>query len=151
MSRLPTCEQGSRPSRTRRGVLAAAAALVGGLSLAACSNAVNEPSGPQSQAGDDSATHPAAVVYLRFASFGPGLVTIHPGQTVKWVWADAPTPHNVSFTGFVPGKGAGSQSPGPFYSTTKVTGTFYHTFTVPGTYYYFCSLHQNMQAEVVVT
>ena len=104
---------------------------------AACSSTPNVPYQPGGSSSLASAsTPPAAIVTLANVSFAPAVVTINAGQTVEWVWNDAPIPHNVTFA--------------TFRSPTKITGTFFHTFDVPGTYRYRCTIHATMFGTVIV-
>ena len=68
-------------------------------------------------------------------SFVPSLVTIHPGDQVKWTWASS-------------GHSTTSYSPGPvdigriWDSGVRNEGaTFTHTFNSVGTFYYVCTQH----------
>lgn len=121
-------------SRTRVLLLAATLALA--VAAAACAPPnlpVSSSSGGQSDAGRPV----AAVVTLVHSSFGPSVVRIHAGETVKWVWEDYGIPHNVTFA--------------TVHSATMTTGTFYRTFEVPGVYPYRCTLQAHMVGTVIVT
>lgn len=107
-----------------------------GLLLSACSSGENVPVNSASDTGSSSTAHPAAVVTLKYVSFEPGQVTIHAGQTVEWVWDDAPVAHNVVFA--------------DFSSPTQVNGVYFHTFDAPGVYPYQCSDHATMRGTVDV-
>lgn len=131
--------------------LVAATVVAVPLLAAACGGAENLPAGA-SQTSGPTTTVPASVaatVILKYVSFEPSIVKIAPGQTVEWEWEDAPIPHDVTFTSFVPA-GGGSATAVSFASALQVTGTWYHTFTDPGTYYYHCTIHLNMTGEVIV-
>jgi plastocyanin/uncharacterized Zn-binding protein involved in type VI secretion len=69
-------------------------------------------------------------------SFSPSSVSIQPGDTVKWVWADASMPHSVT-------SGAGCASDGRFDSGLQHSSTFTFSFTFPstGTFPYYCIPH----------
>jgi hypothetical protein len=65
-------------------------------------------------------------------SFTPSAVTIHPGDTVHWVW-DSGTHSTTSVAHSAETWDSGVQStPG---------STFDHTFTHTGTFSYYCSIH----------
>lgn len=117
-------------TRTRAGRRRAAlggAVLAAALAFAACgSSTPAAPPGPPA----------AATVRLQDVLFHPARVVIHTGQTVRWVWDDAPVQHNVTFA--------------HFRSPTQSTGTWSHTFTAPGVYPYRCSIHFDMTGTVVV-
>jgi plastocyanin len=68
-------------------------------------------------------------------SFSPSSVSIHPGDTVQWVWKSKSMPHSVTS-----GNGA---SNGLFDSGVQQsnTFTFSHTFPTAGTFPYFCTVH----------
>ena len=107
-----------------------------GLVLGACSSGENVPVNSASDTGSSSTVHPAAVVTLKFVSFEPGRVTIHAGQTVEWVWDDAPVAYNVVFD--------------DFSSPTQVSGVYFHTFDTSGVYTYQCTEHATMRGTVDV-
>jgi plastocyanin len=70
--------------------------------------------------------------------FTPGTITIAVGGTITWTNNDA-VPHTVT------------ADDGSFDSgLMRRGGTWSKTFTAPGTYTYFCSLHPEMTATVVV-
>ncbi|MAY05056.1 MAG: hypothetical protein CMB25_05595 [Euryarchaeota archaeon] len=94
----------------------------------------------------------AATIGLTTDGYGftPSVVTIEPGQTVCWSWADASMAHNVK------------QVDG-FQSSTYVAGgvtsgapaqtvAFHHTFTENQTFYYACEPHVSMKmhGEIIV-
>lgn len=79
---------------------------------------------------------PAVVVMLRYDSIEPSYVRIHVGQTVEWVFQEAPIPGNVTFADFA--------------SATKVSGTFSHTFSSPGTFPYRDTLREEATGVVDV-
>jgi plastocyanin/D-arabinose 5-phosphate isomerase GutQ len=68
-------------------------------------------------------------------SFSPDPVSIQPGDTVKWVWADSGMPHSVTS-----GNGV---SDGKFDSGLHQSSTFTFSFTFPnaGTFPYYCIPH----------
>ncbi|HXW34409.1 MAG TPA: plastocyanin/azurin family copper-binding protein [Acidimicrobiales bacterium] len=116
------------PVRSATFALCLSVAFAGaGLIGAACtSNTTSVPAGPPA----------AATVRLQDVMFHPADVVIHAGQTVRWVWDDAPLNHNVTFRSFG--------------SPTQMTGTWSHTFLSPGTYPYRCTIHFDMSGIVTV-
>jgi plastocyanin len=103
------------------------------LALSACSASPGLPVGSGSPSG--SAASPSAVVLLRYDSFEPSRVTIHAGQTVRWVWQQT-FAADIAFKGFA--------------SATMANGSWSHTFSVPGTYHYSDPLRQEATGVVVV-
>lgn len=71
--------------------------------------------------------------------FTPMTVTIPAGTTVTWINLDD-IPHTVVE------KGKAWRSP-----ALDTNDKFSHTFDTPGTYEYFCGLHPQMVAKVIVT
>lgn len=120
-------------SRARTTFLAGLAILT---MLSACAPP-NLPVSSSRGANDAHHGRPAAVVYLRHTSFAPADVTVHPGQSVEWVWDDGGNPNNVTFQDFA--------------SATKTAGTYFHTFDALGTFSYRCTLYQTMVGSVTVT
>jgi plastocyanin len=95
-------------------------------------------------------------VELKLLAFSPAELRVPAGSTVTWRNGEAIT-HTVT-SGAVRGVDAGTglrtgQDPdGRFDHRLSTKGaTFSHRFTDPGTYSYFCSIHQGMNASVVVT
>lgn len=81
--------------------------------------------------------------------FSPEKVTIHKGQSVDWVWAEANTyPHDVHLKSGPKGlKNKASYST----KTTAVTNAeFEKTFTTPGTYKFICTIHPTQMHMTVV-
>jgi plastocyanin len=81
--------------------------------------------------------------------FGPEQVTIHKGQSVKWVWAEANTyPHDVHLkSGPKALKGKATYST----KTTAVTNAeFERMFTTPGTYKFICTIHPTQMHMTIV-
>jgi plastocyanin len=103
---------------------------------------------------------------VMIARFLPGTRRVHVGDTVDWTAQDPATPHTVTFgpapanraavIGFVngaavepttpPGQTISSGFLGAPFPRQRVTVTF----NAPGTYDYYCAVHPNMQAEVMV-
>jgi plastocyanin len=84
-------------------------------------------------AARDARTHS---VQIRNLAFTPRTLSIHPGDTVRWVFDDGATAHNVT--------GA------HFRSTTQKRGTFAVRFSHAGTFSYRCTIHPFMTARIVV-
>jgi len=71
-------------------------------------------------------------------AYVPSRIEIAAGTTVRWTNND-PLVHTVTATD------------GSFTSPQfGLDATYRHTFTAPGTYTYYCTLHPNMKATVVV-
>ncbi len=110
--------------------------VLAGVGLAGACTPLNLPVSSPSPAGTRPPAGAMATVLLEKISFDPSTVTIHTGQTVEWVWKDAPVPHNVTFS--------------DFHSATITNGTYFHTFNQPGTYTYTCTLHRQMVGRIIV-
>jgi plastocyanin len=122
----------------------APAVLAGLLLVTACSPSDKEP------------TSEADTVQLKLLQFTPGRLTIPVGTEVTWRNAE-PITHTVT-SGAVTGVDektglrSGQQPDGRFDHRLERSGqAFSYTFSEPGTYSYFCSIHQGMNATVVVT
>ena len=75
-------------------------------------------------------------------AFSPASVTVPVGGTVTWTNSD-PVGHTVTSMG---------KGPLALASTTiDAGGTYSHTFTAAGTYQYYCAIHPDMMATVVVS
>ncbi|WP_063762180.1 cupredoxin domain-containing protein [Streptomyces bicolor] len=73
-------------------------------------------------------------------AYSPGTLTIPAGSTVTWTNQDT-APHDVKTT----------SAPAAFHSPMlNKGGTWSFTFTTPGTYAYYCTVHPNMTARIVV-
>ena len=89
---------------------------------------------------------PAAVagsipVQIKSYAFTPATLTIKAGTKVTWTNYDT-APHTVTV----------DSGPVKFNSPTLQKGdSFTYTFTTPGTYSYYCAVHPDMMAKVVVT
>lgn len=80
-------------------------------------------------------------VQMRSYAFNPAVLTIPAGSSVTWTNQDQ-APHNVVTT-------SGPQTlNGPLLQRGR-SWTF--TFRVAGTYAYYCSVHPDMRAQIVVT
>lgn len=86
----------------------------------------------------------AAVTIKNFA-FTPNRLTVTPGTTVTWTNEDQ-APHTAT-SGTPDDADAGSGFDSPELHTGE---SYSHTFDAPGTYVYFCRVHPNMRATVVV-
>ena len=109
-----------------------------------------------SGSAEPSARASGPQVSLKLLQFQPGALTVKAGTTVTWV-DDEPITHTVT-SGAVSGVDAttglrsGQTPDGRFDRRLAGKGTtFSYRFTEPGTYSYFCSIHQGMNASVVVT
>ncbi len=77
-------------------------------------------------------------VHLRNDAFTPATITIHTGDTVRWI-NDDDDAHTVTATdGSFDSKGI------------DTNGSWDHTFAKAGTYKYFCELHPFMKGTIVV-
>jgi plastocyanin len=118
----------------RTAVTAATLAAAAGAAVAA---AASDGMGAQaaSTGAQAASTH---TVTLKNIRFHPGSLTIKRGDTVKWVWRDGPTEHNVT----------GSH----FKSKTMAKGSFSVRFTKRGTFDYRCTIHgkEGMTGKIVV-
>jgi plastocyanin len=84
--------------------------------------------------GRVSRTH---TVVLKEIRFHPGTLTIHRGESVKWVWRDS-VEHNVTFHSF--------------HSRTQERGSYTVRFNRAGTYNYRCTIHvsEGMRGKIIV-
>ena len=85
------------------------------------------------------ATAPVTVrVQIKVFAFTPKVLTIAAGTTVIWTNVDE-EPHTVTAVG------------GAFHSSALDTNdTYSFTFSKPGDYAYYCRLHPQMTAKVIV-
>lgn len=79
-------------------------------------------------------------VRIKDIDFHPRTLTVHRGDSVRWVWLDGATPHNVTSRGALRFRS----------SPTKTQGTYTVRFRHAGTYRYVCTIHFNMKGKVVV-
>jgi plastocyanin len=75
-------------------------------------------------------------VTLKDISFKRSTVKIARGASVKWVWKDGDTPHNVTFA--------------TKHSKTQKSGSYTLRFARTGTFMYHCTIHPGMDGKVVV-
>lgn len=118
--------------RTRLAGAALATALTLAAMLTGCST------------GTDSAASAAGTVVtitVKDMSYQPAEVTIHPGDTVEWIFDDGGMPHDVS--------GEGDME-GILQSELLTEGKYTYTFDETGTYTYSCTPHPMMVGTVVV-
>jgi plastocyanin len=88
--------------------------------------------------GASARTAASHTVVLKDIRFHPGTLSIKRGESVRWVWEDGETEHNVTFHGF--------------HSRTMASGSYTVKFTQPGTFNYSCTLHvsEGMKGKIVV-
>jgi len=103
-------------------------------SLAAVSAITAIPSGAFSGA-HTAASH---TVTLKNIRFHPGTLAINRGDSVRWLWRDGRTEHNVTFPGF--------------HSRTQASGSYTVRFTHRGSFSYHCTIHvrEGMRGKIVV-
>lgn len=117
------------------------AVVVMALLLSACGSGGGQET-TQEPTGDGSAAAEASVTAVDF-SFQPDSVTVAAGSTVTWTNEDE-APHTV--TAGTPAQPAPDEFDLPLDEGT--TAEF--TFEESGTFDYYCTIHPDMQAEVVV-
>ncbi len=110
-------------------LLLAAGALVAVASVASLSPAL-AAAPPRAHATSTT------TVTLKDISFKKSTVKIAKGGSVKWVWKDGDTPHNVTFA--------------TKHSKTQKAGSYTLRFARAGTYKYHCTIHPGMNGKVVV-
>ncbi len=80
----------------------------------------------------------AVAIQIKMFAFTPKVLTIAPGTTVTWTNVDE-EPHTVTAVG------------GAFHSSALDTNDKYSfTFSKPGDYAYYCRLHPQMTAKIIV-
>lgn len=87
-----------------------------------------------------TASSSTATVQIKDIDFKPKRVTIRRGGSVRWLFQDARTPHNVHSVG----------RPRFRSSQTKQEGSHRVTFKRSGRFRYVCTIHLNMKGTVVV-
>ncbi len=108
--------------------------------------------GGTAMAGSDDTLVIVKIINLAFV---PAEITIHPGDTVRWVNED-PFSHDVTSGSVVSGRRARQVSKsrhpdGRFHSGTYGQGgSFEQTFDDAGEYPYFCTIHPIMHGTVKV-
>ena len=120
-----------RAARRRR-IRAAGAAALGALAAASTFAAI--------PGGAFGGAHAASTrtVTLSSLRFHPGTLNIGRGDSVRWLWRERGTEHNVTFSGF--------------HSRTQSSGSYTVRFTRSGTFNYICTIHvrQGMRGRIVV-
>jgi len=88
-----------------------------------------------SAGGQAASTHSVVLKNIRYH---PSTLSIKRGDTVRWLWEDKGTEHNVT----------GSR----FKSKTMSKGSFSVRFTRAGTFNYHCTIHvsEGMKGKIVV-
>ncbi|MFE3176501.1 cupredoxin family copper-binding protein [Amycolatopsis sp. NPDC059090] len=82
----------------------------------------------------------AQTVMMQDYAYSPASLTVHVGDTVTWIQHDT-APHDVVTT----------SAPVAFRSPQLSQGqSWNYTFRTPGTYSYYCSVHPDMRAQVIV-
>ncbi len=79
-------------------------------------------------------------VHIVDIDFSPRILNAKRGDTVRWTFEDADTPHNVASRGTKRFRS----------SPTRQSGSYSYRFTRSGTYLYVCTIHFNMKGRVVV-
>jgi plastocyanin len=120
-----------RAARRRR-ISPAAVAALGALAAAGTFAAI--PSGAFGGA-QAASTHTVTLSNVRFH---PGALNIGRGDSVRWLWRERGTEHNVTFSGF--------------HSRTQTSGSYTVRFTRSGTFNYRCTIHvrEGMRGKIVV-
>jgi plastocyanin len=104
------------------------------VATAEVSGATNSPLSYTATAEPDEPPGGVTVLVLATNTFSPATVTIAPGQSVTWEWAEGSGMHNV-----VPD----DQEPAPSGVLAEGPKTYAYTFDAPGTYRYYCVAHGN--------
>ncbi|MFD8499602.1 plastocyanin/azurin family copper-binding protein [Amycolatopsis sp. NPDC059657] len=87
-----------------------------------------------------SASAATRQVMMQGYAYAPSALTISVGDTVTWMQHDE-APHDVVTT----------SAPAAFRSPKLTQGqSWSYTFRTPGTYSYYCSVHPDMRAQIVV-
>ena len=119
--------------------LAAALALGGSAALAQYPEVPTPTPEPATRtAAPAPAPSPVSAIHIKNFAYVPDTVTIHPGQTVRFIQDDE-TPHTVTAADHSYDSGNLSQK-----------DTWKHTFAAEGTYKYFCAYHPYMKGTVIV-
>jgi plastocyanin len=92
---------------------------------------------PSGALGGASAARTHTVV-LKEVRYHPGTLSIRRGDSVKWVWRDGETEHNVTFA--------------HSHSHTQSMGSYTLRFTRRGTFNYHCTIHveEGMRGKITV-
>ena len=105
----------------------------GALTTCACGAGLSPALAARPGARSAAAT---TTVKLKNISFTPATVRIARGGSVKWVWKDGDTPHDVTFAGR--------------HSKIQQSGSYTLSFGRAGTFKYHCTIHPGMDGRVVV-
>lgn len=119
--------------------LIACGALVAGCGSSSSSSSSSAPAQSTPAASSSAASGGGVTVTMQNIAFSPTSVTVKKGETVKWVNKDT-VAHNVTAT-----KGATFKS-----STFGQGGSFTWKAAKAGTVEYFCTIHPNMTAKLIV-
>lgn len=115
-----------------------AAAAISSLSVAAMAQNAPSSAGNSTNTATPAAAPTTVTVEIKMFAFTPNILTVSPGTTVTWTNVDE-EPHTVTAV------------EGAFHSTALDTDDKYSfTFSTPGHYAYFCRLHPQMTARVIV-
>lgn len=123
--------------------------------LTACGGGDDAASDNAPVAGSSTAAVAGSSVSVKGLAFNPPTLKVAAGTTVTWTDDESIT-HTVTsgaVTGVAPTTGlrSGQTPDGTFDGRlNSKDAKFSFTFTKPGTYSYFCSIHQGMNAQVVV-
>jgi plastocyanin len=117
--------------------LVAALAVGGGIALAVAPGAAQSPAATASVAPSPEPS-PISTIHIKNFAYVRDTVTIHPGQTVRFV-EDDETPHTVTAMDH-------SYDSGNMNQKDKWS----HAFAKEGTYKYFCAYHPYMKGTVIV-
>jgi len=124
-------------TRTRHLSMTAAAILATVFAIGGCGATPSSGDAGSGPASSVTASSGHRVVISGFA-FHPSTLTVPAGTKVTFVNQDD-TPHTATGSG---GFDSGNLNQGQSYT---------YTFTKPGTYKYICSIHQYMNATIIVT
>lgn len=98
------------------------------------------PLGAASMVATSAQGSSVKTVHIKNIDFSPRTLHIARGTTVRWLFQDANTPHNVTSRGRTKFRN----------SHTKQSGSYAFRFTKTGTYKYVCTIHLNMKGTIVV-
>ena len=121
--------------RTTILALAIALSLGGGVAVAQMTGGSPAPAASTAPSPEPS---PISTIHIRDFAYVPASVTIHPGQTVRFVQDDT-SAHTV--TAVDKSFDSGNLDKGKSWT---------HTFDKEGTYAYLCAYHPTMRGTVVV-
>jgi amicyanin len=132
----PKSDEPARPPLviSPRAALAAAAAVA--LLAAVLASALKPAKLPATQ--KVAAAHYS--VQMANYAFAPAAITVDEGDTITWTNQDT-APHTVTTTS------GPERLNSPYLSKGQ---SWSYTFTAPGTYMYYCTVHPDMRAEVIV-